>query len=298
MVVHSPHGSTVPAVRRGSPKISVIMSVHNAEVTLQAALDSIAGQTFTDWEFVICDDASDDETPRILARFRDQFGPGRVTLLANADNRKLAYSLNRCLDSARGDFIARMDADDLSEPCRLAKQFEYLQQHQEIDLVGTAMRRFNDLGDGEVIHPASDSPDKWTLGRTSASPFFHATILARRTAYDAVGNYTVSWRTDRGQDLDLWFKFFAAGLQGRNMREPLYRVREDSAAIRRRTARARVGAYVTRLKGSWLLGYPPTAYLSSTLNLLKIFIPYRVFDLHRRWTRRRGTTLSSGGKSG
>lgn len=275
-------GAAESATFSNPPRVSIIMSVRNVSATLQASLDSIVHQTFTDWEFVICDDASDDATPDILARFREEMGNDRVTLLANAENRKLAFSLNRCLDFARGEFIARMDGDDLSEPQRLEEQVRYLEQHPDIDVVGTAMRRFNEQGDGEVIYPASDTPDKWTLGRGSASPFFHATILARRAAYDTVGNYTVSWRTERGQDLDLWFKFFGAGLQGRNLREPLYRVREDSSAIRRRTARTRIGAYVTRLKGNRLLGYPPSAYVRCTLDVLKIFVPYKVFDWHRQ----------------
>ena len=149
------------------------------------------------------------------------------------------------------------------------------------------MLRFNSEGTGDVIHPAAESPDKWTMGRSSKAPFFHATVLARRHVFDKVGNYTVSWRTERGQDADLWFKFFAAGLAGRNLPEPLYRVREDAAAIRRRTTRARLGGYVTYIKGCWALGYAPLAYIRATVNLLKIFIPYRVFDWHRAWTRRR-----------
>jgi len=270
------------------------MSVRNSEATLRECLDSIVEQTFQDWEFVICDDASSDATPEILKDFRNKLGTDRVTLLRNEENRKLAYSLNRCLDAARGELVARMDGDDLSEPERLEIQVRYLQEHPDVDVVGTAMRRFNEQGDGEIIHPSSAAPDKWALGKSSTAPFFHATILMRRAAYDAAGHYTVSWRTERGQDLDLWFKFFGAGLQGRNLREPLYRVREDSAAIRRRTVRTRLGAYVTRLKGNRLLGYPPSAYVRSTLNLLKIFIPYRVFELQRRWTARRGA--SAGGR--
>lgn len=165
-----------------------------------------------------------------------------------------------------------------------------------MDLVGTAMRRFNDRDTGEIVHPAALEPDKWTLGRGSKAPFFHATILARRSAYDAVGNYTVAWRTERGQDVDLWFKFFAAGLTGHNIPDPLYRVREDSAAIRRRTARVRIGSYVTRLRGNWMLRYPPSAYLRCTFEVMKIFIPYSVFDWHRKrsYARAEPADLSRG----
>lgn len=269
-----------------TPLISVIMSAHNASMTLPAALASIEQQTFQNWELVVCDDASTDSTQSILTDAVGEFGANRLILLRNEVNRKLAYSLNRCLEVASGDFIARMDADDLSEPTRFEVQLRYLAEHPEVDVVGTAMRRFNANGPGEVVYPAAEEPDKWTLGRSTKSPFFHATILARREVFEKVGNYTVSWRTERGQDLDLWFKFFAAGLVGCNLRDPLYWVREDAAAIRRRTPKARFGAYVTRLKGNWALRYPLGAYVRCTVDVLKILVPYWVFDWHRERSRK------------
>lgn len=279
---------TEPAVNRArasTPLISVIMSVYNCEDTLVDAVDSIRRQTISDWEFIICDDASTDGTPGLLKDLVEL--DTRITVISNDENCRLAFSLNRCLEIASGEFVARMDGDDLSEPDRFERQLDFLAVHPECDLVGTAMRRFNVDGVGEVIYPASPTPDKWTMGKSSAAPFYHATILARREVFERVGNYTVSWRTVRGQDTDLWFKFFAAGFVGRNLPEPLYRVREDAAAIRRRTARARFGSYVTRVRGSWMLGYPPQAYIRATANLAKVLLPYRVFDWHRAWTRRR-----------
>ena len=268
-----------------SPLISIVMSVRNCESQLPEALESIRAQTYENWELIVCDDASTDSTLEVLAQFSELIGAERIKVLENVENKKLAYSLNRCLEHVRGDFVARMDGDDRSVPTRLASQLQFLMNNPDIDLVGTAMRRFNSDGAGEVVYPAAIAPDRWTLGRTSKTPFFHATVMARRSVFDSVGGYTVSWRTERGQDLDLWFKFFAAGLQGRNMPDPLYWVREDAAAIRRRTARVRLGGYVTRVKGNWALGYPVGAYLRCTVDLLKIFVPYKAFDLHRRWSR-------------
>ena len=136
------------------------------------------------------------------------------------------------------------------------------------------------------------------MGRGLSVPFFHATIVARREVFDAVGNYTVSWRTERGQDVDLWFKFFRAGFVGRNIPEPLYRVRENENAIRRRTPKARVGGYVTRMIGYRSLGYPAGPYVRSTASLVKVLVPYRVYSLHRalltwRSSRREQTARDS-----
>lgn len=270
-------------------KVSVIMATYNCEATIDAALDSILNQTYPNWELVVCDDGSTDGTPELLSKAKERFG-SRLVVLSNASNMKLPFSLNRCLEVASGELIARMDGDDLSEPDRFARQVEFLRANPLVDLVGTAMRRFNDGGVIDVIHPAAPRPDKWTLGRGSSVPFFHATIMARREVFQRVGNYTVSWRTERGQDVDLWFKFFHAGFAGENLPDPLYRVREDEGAIRRRTVRVRWGGYVTRVKGYRSLGYPVGPYLRSTIDLLKILVPARVFVLHRayrakRWSR-------------
>lgn len=273
-----------------SPKVSVIMATYNCEATIESALDSILGQTYPNWELVVCDDGSTDRTPELLSVAKQRFG-ARLILLRNASNMKLPFSLNRCLEVASGELIARMDGDDLSEPDRFERQIEFLSANPRVDLVGTAMQRFNEKGVVDVIHPAAPRPDKWTLGRGSSVPFFHATIMARRGVFEGVGNYTVSWRTERGQDVDLWFKFFHAGFTGVNLPEPLYRVREDGRAISRRTARARWGGYVTRIRGYRSLGYPLGPYVRSTLALLKILIPAPIFVMHRAikarlWSRR------------
>lgn len=278
------------------PKVSVIMATYNCEITIDSALDSILNQTYRNWDLVVCDDASTDGTPALLSAAKERFG-SRIVLLSNASNMKLAFSLNRCLEVASGDLIARMDGDDLSEPARLERQVDFLRSRPEVDLVGTAMRRFNDQGDIDVIHPAAQCPDKWTLG-LGKSPFFHATIMARREVFRRVGNYTVSWRTERGQDVDLWFKFFHAGFKGENLPDPLYLVREDEGAIRRRTVRARWGGYVTRIQGYHSLGYPIWPYVRTTFDLLKILLPAHVFVLHRAYRAKLWSRHSEPGKSG
>lgn len=267
------------------PKVSILLATYNCEATIEAAIGSISSQTYSNWELVVCDDGSTDRTYEILLEVLAGLGPGRSVLLRNTENRKLAYSLNRCLAAASGELMARMDGDDLSEPDRLERQVKYLLDHPEVDLVGTGMRRFNEHGLGEVVYPATPEPDRWTLGRSMKAPFFHATIMARRPVFDKVGNYTVVRRTVRVEDVDLWFKFFKAGFIGRNLPEPLYLVREDAAAIRRRTPKTRLAGFATRMIGNWSLGYPPSAYIRATVGLLKIFVPYRVFDWHRRRSR-------------
>lgn len=234
------------------PKISVVMGVCNCERTLAAAVDSVFSQTYDSWELILCDDGSTDGTYALAKAYAEKY-PDRVILLRNDRNRKLAYTLNRCLEAASGELVARMDADDLSHPGRFRKQVEYLLAHPDIQLVGTAMRPFDDAGSYGVMHPPL-LPDGKNLMR--GTPFFHATVMTYKRVYDELGGYSVLKRTERVEDIDLWFRFFARGFSGRNIDEPLYLVREDFAAVRRRTLQARIHSIQTRYYGYKLLGFP------------------------------------------
>ncbi len=261
------------------PLVSIIMATFNAAPTLEQALTSIAAQTYSEWELVVCDDASTDRSVEVLRGFADAH-PGRVKVLANEVNSKLAFSLNRCLAVARGDLVARMDADDVCRPERLERQVRFLAAHPDIAVVGTAMQRFDNSGLKDVLLlPERPTQEAMRHG----VPFAHATIVGRRSMFDVLGGYTVARRTERGQDYDLWFRFFHAGLKGCNLLEALYLVREDRAAIRRRTFRARLNAYRTTLYGFRLLGFPRRWYVAPTLGLLKGFLPTRFALAYRRW---------------
>lgn len=254
------------------------MGVYNCADTLDEALESIANQTFPDWELVLCDDGSTDDTPAVLARWQERL-PERVIVLRNERNSKLSYTLNRCLDAARGEYIARMDGDDVSVPYRLERQVAYLDAHPELDVVGTWMRRFNDTGPADVVS-VPVVPDRWSL--RGGVPFCHATIVARKDAFEKVGGYTVAPRAVRNEDLDLWFRFYAADLSGANLPEPLYLVREDLSAIRRRTTRARLNIFLTTVHGYRLLGYPLRWYVGPMLSLGKALVPASGAAAYRR----------------
>ena len=103
-----------------TPKISVIMGVYNCASTLPEAIASIQKQTITNWEFIICDDGSNDDTWRIADDFREN--DDRIVLLKNEKNLGLNATLNKCLSVARGQYIARMDGDDICAPARFEKE--------------------------------------------------------------------------------------------------------------------------------------------------------------------------------
>ena len=265
-------------------KISVIMAVYNCVDYLPEAIESILNQTYTNWELILCDDASTDGTYEVAQKYYRRY-PEKIILIRNKINSKLPFSLNRCLEHASGKYIARMDGDDKCLPERFEYQISYLKEHPEFDLVGTAMQRFNEPELG-IINYSIDNPDYFTLRKHI--PFHHATILTYKKVYDKLGGYTVSKRTERGQDYDLWFRFYHEGFKGNNLREPLYLVREDNNAIRRRSAKVRINGIKTTLIGFRLLGYPWWwAIKPITVSLLKCVVPFRIVDLYREYQNKR-----------
>ncbi len=260
-------------------KISVIMGVYNCANTLPMAIESILAQTYSNWELIMCDDASTDNTYAVANQFRERY-PERIILLKNEKNSKLAFSLNRCIEAASGRYIARMDADDKCAPDRFQKQVEYLQQHPDIQLVGTAMQRFNEKGLG-VVDRKPAHPDRYSL--RDYIPFNHATIMTYKYVYERLHGYTVCERTVRGQDYDLWFRFFYEGFRGDNIQEPLYYVLEDEAAFKRRTFKVRWYGFQTTCVGYKLLDYPKWWIIKPCISfVIKSILPKRVLMfLHR-----------------
>ncbi len=254
---------------KNSDLVSVIMAVYNCEDCVSRSIDSILNQTYTNWEFIICDDCSTDNTYKILEQYREKY-PDKITLVKNEKNSKLSYSLNHCLKYAKGTFVARMDADDISKPERFKKQIDFLKSNPEISLVGTTMKVFNgNVVDG--VRTYKYEPTKFDLRFNSC--FAHATIMTYKSVYDSLGGYLVSRRTQRGQDFDLWFRFFAKGYRGVNLPDPLYVITEDKNAFKRKKYRYRFYATLTALNGYRLVKMPIYYYPFAFKPLISGLIP-------------------------
>lgn len=132
------------------PKVSVIMPAYNVEKYIAEAIESILNQTFKDFEFIILNDGSTDNTPKIIAEYAKK--DKRIKFIDNQKNQGFISSLNECLNAACGEYIAKMDSDDISLPTRLEKQVAYLDNHQEVGLVGAGYKAFDKV-DFEIIHP-------------------------------------------------------------------------------------------------------------------------------------------------
>ena len=257
------------------------MAAYNSEETIIESIESIIHQTYSDWEFIICDDGSSDDTYRIIKDYEAKY-PGKIIAVQNECNSKLPFSLNHCLRYATGEYIARMDADDRSYPERLEKQYAFLTAHPEIDLVGTGMTCFDgDRITGERFPQKDPSPRMIGLG----VPFFHATVMMKKSVYDALGGYSLKDYVLRCEDVDLWIRFFAKGFKGVNLQEPLYYVREDLAASRRRSFKNAANAAKTLFHGFRENGYPAKQYLYVLKPIISVMVPQKIkYAINqRRW---------------
>ncbi|EGR4210702.1 glycosyltransferase family 2 protein [Vibrio cholerae] len=127
-----------------TPMVSVIMPVYNVSSYILDAVNSIMNQTYKDLELIIVDDSSTDDTYKVLI---ENFSTKEnVIILKNSENKKIVYSLNKALSYARGEFIARIDGDDIAYPDRIEKQVNYLLQHPKVDLVGCDLETINERG--------------------------------------------------------------------------------------------------------------------------------------------------------
>ena len=205
------------------PKVSVVMAVYNGEKYLQSAIDSILTQTFYDFEFIIVDDASTDETANIIKGYKDS----RVKLITNEVNMRLPRSLNRGLSAASGNYIVRMDADDISLPNRIEKQVLFMDNHPEvaassvnyivIDEEGHRLSR-GKVHCGKVLNRYALLP----------SPLVHPGAIIRRSLLNEEEWYNEKYTS--AQDYDLWLRIHEHHLLD-NINEALLLYRVHSASI-------------------------------------------------------------------
>ncbi len=218
-------------------KVSVIMGVYNQSnrQVLSQAVHSILNQTLQDLEFLICDDGSCDGTSGYLQELSKE--DNRIILLGEKTNRGLAFSLNTCIWKAKGQYIARMDDDDISDPQRLEIQVRFMEEHPEVSWCGCCAR----LIEGEHI---------WGVRRMPAypekkdylkySPYIHPTVMYRREVFHDGKGYLETENMLRCEDYEIFMRFMREGLIGANIQQVLFSYREDENSYRKRSFRNRI----------------------------------------------------------
>ena len=266
-------------------KVSIIMGIYNCSETLDEAIESIINQTYPNWQMIMCDDGSLDNTYEVAAKYVTQ-DPERFVLIKNETNQGLNKTLNNCLALADGDYVARMDGDDISLPTRFEKEVEFLNSHPEFAIVSTPMIMFDETGDwGRTSKPI---PEPTIMDFVYHTPFHcHAPCMIRREAYLNVEGYTVDKRLLRFEDCNLWFKLYGEGYRGYNLSEPLYKMRDDHNAISRRDAKTRMRGVYVLYTGYKIVNMPKKYYFHLIKvfcrNVLIVFLPKSVYKIfHRR----------------
>ena len=258
---------------REAVTVSIIMGVYNIKNKDQfcQAVESIQNQSYSSCELILCDYGSTNDTREQLQQFAEK--DSRIRVVGYDTNKGLAHALNTCIQCARGTYIARMDADDISLPERIQRQVEFLEQHKDIHFVSTAIELIDDNGVwGERVMP--EKPEKKTF--LFRSPFIHAAVVFRREILNAAGGYRVAKETRRAEDYDLFMRLYALGYRGYKMPERLYQVREDGEALGRKKYRYRIDEMRVRWQGFKKLGLLPVGFLYVIKPLIVGLIPYKV----------------------
>lgn len=271
--------------------ISVLMGIYNENNRKHVAyaIDSILNQTFRDFEFIICDDGSEMGFYQWLKKYCRK--DSRILLLRNEQNRGLAATLNYCLRHAGGSYIARMDADDISEKERFARQIAFLESHPEYAMVGCSVRMIGRKGVWG-IRQMEEMPKKESFLNTS--PFVHPAVMIRRDVMKALGSYSEKKWALRAEDYELFMRFYASGYKGYNIQEILLNYREEKDSYKKRKYRYRIHECIVRYRGFRTLGLLKGNYRYVIKPLMVGLIPSVMMERIRR--QRYG--MKGGGKGG
>jgi hypothetical protein len=239
-----------------TPRVSVVMAVHDGERYVGAAVDSVLAQTFRNLELLVVDDGSTDRSAEIVRQRADP----RVRLIANERNLGLAPSLNVGLAEARGEFIARLDADDVATPQRLARQVAFMDANPGVALLGSWYTEM--AADGTPGAPVKLPTRHWDLRWHMClySPFAHSAVSWRRALVaERVGQYDE--RLTYSMDFDLWRRI-AERLEVANLPESLLYLRSHEQSMTATYGeRAREGLRMQAAYAARLLGWPKAEQL-------------------------------------
>ena len=211
-----------------NPKITVLMPVYNGEKYLAEAIESILNQTYKDFDFLIINDGSTDNSVKIIESYNDP----RIRLVKNKKNFGIVYSLNKGIDLAKGEYIARMDVDDVSLPERLEKQVAFVNYNPNIAVIGSYFNLIDKKGYyiGKI---------KWPIGFENNlfyvlignNPVGHPGVMYRKKVVEEIGSYHGKYAP--AEDFDLWLRIYLNGYHCENIPEFLtdYRVHSEQESV-------------------------------------------------------------------
>lgn len=259
-------------IKEKRPKVSVVMASYNeAPEIIGKAIESILDQTFTDFEFIIVDDSTKEDTVKKIESYSDD----RIILIKREGHSWLPEKLNIGMMQARGDFIARMDADDIALANRLEKQITFLAKHPEIYVLGGQVNLMDEEGTvfSEKLYPLGGI--KLYLHSTYKSPFNHPSVVFRKELIDKGFLYNEEL-VKTSEDIDLWLRVIHEKYKIANLPDKItnYRIRNNMAKWRSDEAEIRYMAKVRKDTFSWKM--PIHSILSLMAGYVFLSLPRNV----------------------
>lgn len=259
------------------PKVSVIMGVFNTPIKyVEKSINSILNQDYKDFEFIICNDGCTDNTFEFI---KEKYACNeKVVLIDNGENKGLAYTLNHCLEHAKGKYIARMDADDFSHNNRLREQVKILDNNTDIDLVNCNVNVFDDRGIyGERIYNEIIKKEDFLKN----NPIVHPAVMFRKQEIEKVGGYRDLPITLRNEDYDLFMRMYAIGTKMYTLQEKVFDFRENNDSYKRRKYKYRINEFLVRLNGFKKLKLLPKGIVYAVKPLIVGLIPIKLIKRMR-----------------
>lgn len=226
---------------KNNPKITVLMSVYNAENVVHQSIESILNQSFKDFEFIIINDGSTDQTLNILRAYASK---DEHIKIIDQDNTGLTKALNVGIKHARGVYIARQDADDISYPNRLAVQSDFLDNNSEILLLGSNCDQL--YLDGSKRLWGFNTQDELSVITFRQTPFAHSTVMMRTESVRELSGYDETYQTS--QDMELWMRFAKKGAIAM-LENPLIQINASDSSI---SAKRRKRQFLDATRARWV----------------------------------------------
>ncbi len=262
-------------------KVTVLMSVFNDIDYLDAAINSILHQTFSEFEFLIIDDASKDGSSEVLDRYAEL--DSRIRLIKNNRNMGLGYCLAKGVKESKGELIARMDSDDIAVLNRLELQIKTFNEKQNLDILGGAAIDIDEKGN-EIGYRRPPLEHNKIVKYIWTCPIIHPTVMFKKKSILEVGSYSADIR--RRQDYELWFRAVAGRLKFSNLKEYLLYYRLTDNYYKKNNLRVQIDQMKIGLKGNRLIGSSYIAYIGVIVPVIKSLTPqcirkpiFRLFDL-------------------
>lgn len=254
------------------------MGIYNCEKTIIESIHSIENQTYKNWELIMCDDGSVDQTFEIAREIA--LKNKKIKLIKNENNVGLAKTLNHCLEHCSGDYIMRHDGDDIMLENRIERQVDYIINH-DCDACGSAAYLFDEQGVWGTRQLVK-KPNKETM--ILGAPFIHPTVIMKHEILLEVAGYSDNEITrQRLEDYDLWLKFYEKGFILHNIQEPLIYFREDRDSYNRKNRKFRITETKARLDACRRLKIPLLKRILAFKPLLIMLIPMRSLRKYHLW---------------